>query len=65
MRLANCVQARNFRENLKLKEAGTTTAKFRIENIAMWKERLSLATVPSLSNGLRVGKVLWLSRTAD
>jgi hypothetical protein len=39
--LANFVQAKNFRENLKRKEAGTTTANFRIENIAMWKERLS------------------------
>jgi hypothetical protein len=60
----SCKQ-RNFRENLKLKEAGTTNRQFPLENIAMWKERLSLATVPILIEWLRVGKVLWLSRTAD
>jgi hypothetical protein len=54
--LANCEQARNFRKILKLKEAGTTTANFRMENIAMWKERLSLATEPLLSDGHALGK---------
>jgi hypothetical protein len=50
------MQARNFRESLKLKEAGTTTANFRIENIAMWKERLSWQRRPSFSDGHALGK---------